>query len=143
MAVLCQGMHASPIHLIDEIGGMGGIYLSNIVVHESNDDVAGGGGPVLRYDATSCTTGPNATRISGSTIFIRPPNLNASSPSPPAAACGGAAGAAIATMDGVPGAGGRLFGQRDVFENLSFACCTRGYMASHPPDWQADDGCRV
>jgi hypothetical protein len=60
------GMHPAPIHLIDEIGGMGGIYLSNIVVllrePASLDKRAAAPGPVLRYDATSCGKGPPSHR---------------------------------------------------------------------------------
>jgi hypothetical protein len=63
-------------------------------------------------------------------IFVCTPNASAAT-------------AAVATMDGAPAAGGWLFGERDVFLNLSFACRTPAYVASHPADWQSHDGCRV
>ena len=122
------GMHAAPLHLIDAIGGMGEIYISNVVAHQIDRTRDG---PVLRYDATSCTMASctNSTRLSGSTIFIRSPNASAA--------------ATVATLDGLPVAGGRLFGHDNVFANLTVVYCTPAYMALHPHDWQSYDGCRV
>ena len=123
---------------------MDGVYLNNIVVHQSNASA-----PVLRYDASSCDLPKgfppctNRTRLHGSTIFIRPPphSTTADTP-PPQEGCGALDTVAVAAMDGLPGPGGRLFDQRNVFENLTFVCCTPAYMASHPHDWQSFDGCR-
>ena len=126
-----KGMHAAPIHLIDYVGGLGGVYLNNIVVqHQLGGAIA----PALRYDAVSCAGCANAISLRGSTIFIRPAT-NATVD----AGCGAAS--AIVTLDGQPSAG-ELFG-RHVFENLSVVCCTEKYLATHPHDWQSFDGCRV
>ena len=135
-----KGMHAAPIHLIDMVGGLGGIYLSNIVVHQRSS------APVLRYDAVSCSTAipatfegsycPNKTSLRGSTIFIRPPST-----APVNASCGAATDYALASLDGTLTTGG-LFDQHDVFGNISFACCTPAFVASHH-DWQSFDGCRA
>ena len=146
--------------VIDTIGGMGNIYLSNIVVHQQRNhrivvrrarDSIGSGesapGPVLRYDAVSSSNGPNISSLSGSTIFIRPPPnasistaaLTRSRSSTDDGGCGSTI-TAVASLDG-KASGGRLFGQQ-IFGNLSFVCCTPAYMASHPHFWQDYDGCR-
>ena len=137
------GMHAAPIHLIDEIGGMGGIYLSNIVVNQrsypGSSSSNATASPTLRYDATTCGHGPsspcpNLTSLRGSSIFIRPPKGQDWK------GCGPAT--AAVSLDGTILPEGRLFGQRDVFENLTIVCCTPEFIAAHPHDWQTFDGCR-
>ena len=142
-----EGMHAAPIHLIDEIGGMGGIHLTNIVVHQrprpTNGNAMLSESPAPRYDATTCGHGPpspcpNRTTLRGSTIFVQPPP----------AIDGGASGCgsvnAVASMDGKPSRDGSVFaGGRDVFENITLVCCTPAYIAAHPHDPQTFDGCRV
>jgi hypothetical protein len=122
---------------------MNGIFLNNIVVHRSNSSA-----PVLRYDASSCNLPKdfppctNQTRLHGSTIFIRPPPTSTADTPPQQEDCGALDTVAVAAMNGLPGVGGKLFDQRDVFENLTFVCCSPAYMASHPHDWQSYDGCR-
>ena len=141
------GMHAAPIHLIDEIGGMGGIHLTNIVVHQRPRSTRGNAmlseSPALRYDATTCGHGPpspcpNRTALRGSTIFVRPPPASGGSTSD----CGPVN--AVASMDGKRSHDGSVFtAGRDVFENITLVCCTPAYIAAHPHDPQTFDGCRV